>query len=72
MSYDGAYEDDYPPFDYVEDDGADDWAWCPDCGELREICFSWNQCPTGIEAKAYQERAEKLLEELEETGTNQA
>lgn len=52
--------------DFLYGDGADDWHWCPTCGEPREVCFGYGQCPTGIEAKAYQERVENLLNELEE------
>lgn len=33
---------------------SDDWNWCPDCGEPREICLSLGQCPTGKTAKAIQ------------------
>jgi hypothetical protein len=39
---------------YDDEDGFDDWAWCPECGEPREVCISFEQCPLGIEAKAYQ------------------
>lgn len=25
--------------------------WCPECGEPREVCISYGDCPLGIEAK---------------------